>query len=146
MLQDDHTVRGIQKPWPSVKVAGPLSHPRALCSFMCEKAVTIAHTLLIFFLHFKKKKHLIGIFQLIEVKCSWGVTLVFRAHWDCSIELSIAKDPSELLGWSPVVLSRLHNSHLRKLLLCIIVFSNSLCARYFKIEHNSLRSMYIFFK
>lgn len=51
MLRDDYTVRGIQKQWPNVKVAGLLSHPRALCSFMCEKAVTIAHVLLIVFIH-----------------------------------------------------------------------------------------------
>lgn len=49
MLQDNCAVRGIPKLRPSVKVAGPLSHPRAVCPFMCDKAGTIAHSLLMFF-------------------------------------------------------------------------------------------------
>lgn len=66
-----------------------------------------------------------------------GCDSSFQLARDCFVELSMAKDHPELLRWSPVVLFRLHNSHIRKLLLWIIMSSNSLCARYFKIKHHS---------
>lgn len=53
MLQDNYTVRGIQELRPSVEIArySPVCGQYG-CSFMSEKTGTIAHSLLIFLLHF----------------------------------------------------------------------------------------------
>lgn len=74
VLQDGCMVRGIQILGPSVTAAGPLSCLWEICSFMNENSGTIAHP---FFPYIKKKSN--RVINLIEIKCSRDMTLIFRA-------------------------------------------------------------------